>query len=143
MWMSGYCERNSAIKGGSTRSPNIMRECTLRMPLGAERISVMCRWTSSMFHSRPSSCWAYSWPDSVSTTWRVDRSSSLTWSVFSKSVMVRETAVAEMPKRRAVSEKLRVCDTDRNSSMARKRSIIPPFFAAQNGRLSLFRFKRG
>jgi hypothetical protein len=38
----------------------------------------------------------------------VERSSNLTLRVFSNSVIARDTAVAETPKRRAVSEKLLV-----------------------------------
>jgi hypothetical protein len=47
------------------------------------------------------------------------------------SVIMRDTPVAEMPKRRAVSEKFRVCEMDRNSSMARNLSMNPPDFAVQ------------
>jgi hypothetical protein len=44
---------------------------------------------------------------------------------------MRDTPVAEMPKRRAVSEKLRVWEMERNSSMARNLSISPPVSAVQ------------
>jgi hypothetical protein len=52
---------------------------------------------------------------------------------------MRDTDVADTPNCRDVSEKLSVLEIDKNNSIARSLSNIPPIYAAQNAAFPVFR----